>query len=149
MHITFNKYTSDKSIINLHPITNFQIFFKNKKGRCNELTLNEYQTEAMRTASGMCEKCNDNLMLNGAMGLNGEAGEVIDILKKYMFQGHKLDTEHIAKELGDCLWYIAVCAKGAGYTLDEIAEMNKAKLRKRYPDGFEADKSIHRSEGDI
>ena len=77
------------------------------------------------------------------------AGEVIDILKKYMFQGHKLDTEHIAKELGDCLWYIAVCAKGAGYTLDEIAEMNKPKLRKRYPDGFETDKSLHRAEGDI
>ena len=113
------------------------------------MTLNQYQTEAMRTASGMCEKCNDTLILNGAMGLNGEAGEVIDILKKHIFQGHKLDTEHIAKELGDCLWYIAVCAKGAGYTLDEIAEINKAKLRKRYPDGFEADKSLHRAEGDI
>ena len=113
------------------------------------MKMNEYQTEAMRTASGMCEKCNDNLILNGAMGLNGEAGEVIDILKKHIFQGHKLDTEHIAKELGDCLWYIAVCAKGAGYSLDEIAEMNKAKLRKRYPDGFEADKSLHRAKGDI
>ena len=113
------------------------------------MTFNEYQTEAMRTASGMCEKCNDNLILNGAMGLNGEAGEVIDILKKYMFQGHKLDTEHIAKELGDCLWYIAVCAKGAGYTLDEIAQINVNKLRNRYPDGFEIEKSIHRAEGDI
>ena len=113
------------------------------------MTLNEYQTEAMRTASGMTNACDENLILNGAMGLNGEAGEVIDILKKYMFQGHRLDTEHIARELGDCLWYIAVCAKGAGYTLDEIAEMNKAKLRKRYPDGFEADKSLHRAEGDI
>ena len=113
------------------------------------MTLNEYQTEAMRTASGMCEKCNDNLILNGAMGLNGEAGEVIDILKKHIFQGHKLDTEHIAKELGDCLWYIAVCAKGAGYTLDEISQMNVDKLRKRYPDGFEIEKSIHRAKGDI
>ena len=113
------------------------------------MTLNEYQAEAMRTASGVTAASDENLMLNGAMGLNGEAGEVIDILKKYMFQGHKLDTEHIAKELGDCLWYIAVCAKGAGYTLDEIAEMNKAKLRKRYPNGFESDKSLHREKGDI
>ena len=113
------------------------------------MTLNEYQTEAMRTASGITCDSSENLMLNGAMGLNGEAGEVIDILKKHIFQGHKLDTEHIAKELGDCLWYIAVCAKGAGYTLDEIAEMNKSKLRKRYPDGFETDKSLHRAEGDI
>ena len=113
------------------------------------MTLNEYQTEAMRTASGMTASSNENLMLNGAMGLNGEAGEVIDILKKHMFQGHDLDVEHIAKECGDCLWYLAILAKGAGYTLDEIAEMNKAKLRKRYPDGFEADKSLHRTEGDI
>lgn len=113
------------------------------------MTLNQYQTEAMRTASGVTAASEENLMLNGAMGLNGEAGEVIDILKKHIFQGHKLDTEHIAKELGDCLWYIAVCAKGAGYTLDEIAEMNKAKLRKRYPEGFEADKSLHRAEWDI
>lgn len=113
------------------------------------MTLNEYQTEAMRTASGVANACDENLMLNGAMGLNGEAGEVIDIFKKYMFQGHELDVAHIAKELGDCLWYIAILAKGAGYTLDEIAEMNKAKLRKRYPDGFEVEKSLHRAEGDI
>lgn len=113
------------------------------------MTLDEYQIEAMRTASGITITGNDNLILNGAMGLNGEAGEVIDILKKYMFQGHKLDTEHIAKELGDCLWYIAVCANGAGYTLDEIAQMNVSKLRNRYPDGFEVEKSLHRAKGDI
>ena len=113
------------------------------------MTLNQYQTEAMRTASGVTASSDENLMLNGAMGLNGGAGEVIDVLTKHIFQGHKLDKEHIAKELGDCLWYIAVCAKGAGYTLDEIAEINKSKLRKRYPDGFEADKSLHRAEGDI
>ena len=113
------------------------------------MTLNQYQAEAMRTASGVTAASEENLMLNGAMGLNGEAGEVIDILKKHIFQGHKLDTDHIAKEIGDCLWYVAVCAKGAGYTLDEIAEMNKAKLRNRYPDGFESDKSLHRAEGDI
>ena len=113
------------------------------------MTLNEYQKEAMRTASGMCKQCNDNLLLNGTMGLNGEAGEVIDILKKHMFQGHELDREHIAKELGDCLWYIAVAAEGAGYTLDEIAEMNKVKLRSRYPEGFEIEKSTNRQTGDI
>ena len=113
------------------------------------MTLNEYQTEAMRTASGVTSASDENLMLNGAMGLNGEAGEVIDILKKHMFQGHDLDVEHIAKECGDCLWYLAILAKGAGYTLDEIAEMNKEKLRKRYPDEFEAGRSLHRSIGDI
>ena len=113
------------------------------------MKMNEYQNEAMRTASGVTASSDENLMLNGAMGLNGEAGEVIDILKKHIFQGHKLDTEQIAKELGDCLWYIDVCAKGAGYTLDEIAQMNVDKLLKRYPDGFEIEKSLHRAERDI
>lgn len=113
------------------------------------MTLNEYQKEAMRTVSGIVEINSENLMLQGAMGLNGEAGEVIDILKKYMFQGHDLDKDHIAKECGDCLWYLAILSKGAGYTLDEIAEMNKEKLRKRYPDGFEAERSLHRAIGDI
>ena len=113
------------------------------------MTLNEYQQEAMRTASGITNASQDNLLLNGVMGLNGEAGEVIDILKKHIFQGHELDKKHIAKELGDCLWYIAIAAKGAGYMLDEIAEMNKAKLRSRYPDGFETEKSTHRKSEDI
>ena len=113
------------------------------------MTLNEYQTEAMRIASGMCEKCNENLILNGAMGLCGESGEIIDLLKKNMFQGHDIDKEHLAKECGDVLWYVAILANGLGYRLDEIGEMNKAKLRKRYPDGFEIEKSIHRAEGDI
>ena len=113
------------------------------------MTLDEYQTEAMRAAAGVAAASDENLMLNGAMGLNGEAGEVIDILTKHMFQGHDLDVEHIAKECGDCLWYLAILAKGAGYTLDEIAEMNKEKLRKRYPDGFEAGRSLHRSIEDI
>ena len=108
------------------------------------MTLNEYQNEAMRTASGMCNKCKENLLMNGVMGLNGEAGEVIDILKKHLFQGHELDKKHIAEELGDCLWYIAVTAEAIGYKLDDIAELNKEKLRSRYPLGFESDKSINR-----
>lgn len=109
------------------------------------MTFNEYQKEAMRIASGM----SGYLLLNGVMGLNGEAGECIDIVKKYMFQGHELDKEHIAKELSDCLWYIAVAAEGIGYKLDDIAEMNVEKLRKRYPDGFSTERSVNRGKGDI
>lgn len=113
------------------------------------MTLNEYQIEAMRTASGVTAASDENLILNGAMGLCGESGEIIDLLKKNVFQGHDLDKKHLAKECGDVLWYLAVLAKGLGYDLDEIAEMNKTKLRKRYTDGFEVEKSIHRAEGDI
>lgn len=113
------------------------------------MTFNEYQKEAMRTASGVSVSSNDNLLLNGVMGLNGEAGECIDIVKKHIFQGHELDKNHIAKELSDCLWYIAVAAEGIGHKLDDIAEMNVEKLRKRYPDGFSTERSVNREKGDI
>lgn len=102
---------------------------------------NEYQAAAMRTAN---ELSDDDLVLNGALGLAGESGEVADHLKKHMFQGHEFDKKHVAKELGDICWYIAIAAKGLGYTLEEIMQMNVEKLSARYPDGFDPDKSINR-----
>lgn len=113
------------------------------------MTFNEYQQETMRTASCEMNTNINPLLLNGVMGLNGEAGEALDIVKKYIFQGHPLNREHIAKELSDCAWYLAVAAEGCGYTLEEIINMNVEKLRKRYPDGFSVEKSLHRAEGDI
>lgn len=111
------------------------------------MTINEYQKEALRTESGM-----DNTyprILNGLMGLNGEAGEAIDILKKNLFQGHELDREHLAKELGDVAWYLAVSADAIGYKLEDILQMNVEKLKQRYPDGFKAELSINRNKNDI
>ena len=95
------------------------------------MTPNEYQKEALRTASGMSQEY--PRILNGLMGLNGEAGECIDILKKHLFQGHDLDREHMAKELGDVAWYLAVSADAIGYDLETIFQMNIDKLRARYP----------------
>ena len=69
------------------------------------MTINQYQKEAMRTASGKCRS-----LANCAMGLAGEAGECTDIIKKHLFHDHELDREHLAKELGDVAWYLAVCA---------------------------------------
>lgn len=89
-----------------------------------------------------------NRLINGLMGLNGEAGEAIDILKKHLFQGHDLDREHLAKELGDVAWYLAVSADALGYSLEQILQMNIDKLRARYPDGFEAERSLHRASED-
>lgn len=81
--------------------------------------------------------------------LNGEAGEAIDILKKHLFQGHELDTAHMAKELGDVAWYLAVSANAIGYDLETIMQMNVDKLKARYPDGFDAEHSLHRDQDDI
>lgn len=105
------------------------------------MTGEEYQKHAMRTASHLLD---EELILNGVLGLNGEAGEVSDALKKWKFQGHEFDMEHIAYELGDCLWYIAIMAKGIGKSLDEIMDMNVHKLMVRYPDGFDKKRSINR-----
>lgn len=111
------------------------------------MTLNEYQQLALRTEAGMLK--NYPRIFNGLMGLNGEAGECIDILKKHLFHGHELDKEHIAKELGDVLWYVAQSADALGYTLEEIAQMNDDKLAARYPNGFEVERSLNRKEGDV
>lgn len=111
------------------------------------MTINEYQKAALRTASSENEKY--PRILNGLMRLNGEAGEAIDILKKHLFHGHDLDKEHLAKELGDVAWYLAVSADAIGYDLETILQMNVDKLMKRYPDGFDTEKSKHRQENDI
>lgn len=107
------------------------------------MTGNEYQKEALRTASGMNYE-HHGMLINGVLGLCGEAGEVADIVKKATFQGHELDTKHIAEELGDCAWYLAIAAAAIGMELDDVFEMNKAKLRERYPDGFSHEIVRHR-----
>ena len=111
------------------------------------MTVNEYQQAALRTVPDR-DKTDDNL-LNGLMGLNGEAGECIDLLKKHLFQGHELDKEHLAKELGDVAWYLAVSADAIGYDLETVFQMNIDKLKARYPDGFDSTKSVERKEGDV
>lgn len=111
------------------------------------MTGNEYQISAMRTSSKTISA--DQHLINGALGLAGEAGEVADIVKKAYMQGHELNREHIAKELGDICWYIAETATAIGYDLDTIMQMNIDKLKKRYPDGFTTERSQNREKGDI
>ena len=112
------------------------------------MTINEYQKEAMRTASGMNYE-HHGMLMNAALGICGEGGEVADIVKKATFQGHTLDREHVAKELGDVAWYIAVGAQAIGYDLETILQMNVDKLKARYPTGFSTEASLHRAEGDV
>lgn len=105
-------------------------------------TPDDYQKAALRTARHV-----DNsyaLLQEGLMGLNGEAGECIDILKKYLFQGHGLDREHLAEELGDVAWYLAVSAHAIGWTLEDVLKKNIEKLEARYPEGFDAERSVNR-----
>lgn len=111
------------------------------------MTINEYQKLAMTTLNPtLGEK---DILLNSVMGLCGEAGEAIDIVKKWLMHGHALDREHLAKELGDIAWYLAEAATALGLPLEQILQANIDKLRARYPEGFETERSIHRAEGDL
>lgn len=106
------------------------------------LTANEYQQKAMTTLNPELSK--RDVLLNGVMGLCGESGEVIDIVKKHLHQGHELDKQKLAKELGDVAWYLAETAYALDLSLEEVLRGNLEKLKKRYPSGFDSDKSIHR-----
>ena len=89
-------------------------------------------------------------VLYAAIGMCGEAGEVSELVKKYAYHGHAIDKDHLARELGDVLWYVTYMAHLFGYSLGEIMVMNREKLAKRYPDGkFDAERSRNRKEGDI
>lgn len=112
------------------------------------MTGNEYQKLAMRTCSIECMTNWRAKLEHAVFGLNSEAGEVAGILQKE-FQGHVMSSEHMKKELGDCLWMIAEACDALGFHLEDVMTENIEKLRKRYPEGFDADRSIHREEGDI
>lgn len=106
------------------------------------MTINEYQKLALTFLNPTLKE--KDVLINGVMGLCGEAGEAIDLVKKHLAQGHVLDKERLAKELGDIAWYLAETAYVLGYSLEEILQMNIDKLQKRYPNGFSVEQSINR-----
>ena len=105
---------------------------------------NEYQRLAMTTLNPELSK--RDVLINSVRGLCGEAGEAIDIVKKWMAHGHELDRDHLAKELGDIAWYLAEAATALDIPLEDILRGNIEKLRRRYPEGFRTEDSIHRKE---
>lgn len=106
------------------------------------MTVNEYQKLAIRTL-GLTRSKRD-LLINGVMGLCGESGEAIDIVKKWMAQGHELDKKHLTEELGDVAWYLAETATALDLSLEDILQANIDKLKKRYPEGFDTERSVNR-----
>lgn len=108
------------------------------------MELQEYANEVRRTYAGS-DGLYEKLCL-GALGLAGESGEVVDLIKKTLFQEHELDVDSLLDEMGDVLWYLTLICDALGVSLEVPMLLNVAKLRKRYPDGFEAWRSIHREE---
>ena len=105
---------------------------------------NDYQKQALRTLNPDLNK--KDVLINGVMGLCGEAGECIDIVKKHLAQGHALDKDKLVKELGDVAWYLAETAYALDVDLESVLQGNLDKLRMRYPDGFDAQQSMDRKE---
>ncbi len=108
------------------------------------MTINEYQTLAMTTLNPALDK--KAVLVNSVMGLCGESGEAIDLVKKWLHQGHELDKEKLAKELGDIAWYLAEAAYALDLPLEAILQGNIDKLKARYPEGFATEKSVNRTE---
>ena len=106
-----------------------------------------YELDVLRTAPS--DVSQHELLEQGIVGLSGEAGECIDIYKKFRWRGHDIDTEHLALELGDVAWYLTLTAHAIGYTLEEILTMNIEKRKKRYPNGFDSGLSVNRESTDI
>jgi NTP pyrophosphatase (non-canonical NTP hydrolase) len=108
------------------------------------VNFDEYQKMALRTAKVASRT---ERLTEGALGLGGETGEVVDHIKKHRYQGHDLNIDHLKGELGDVLWYVATMAYAVGLDLSEVAGANVAKLRERYPDGFDPKRSRDRGDG--
>lgn len=111
------------------------------------MQINEYQKLAMRTCS-IPQDDTGAMLTHAIFGLNSEAGEVAGIFQK-TYQGHEVDPEHVKKELGDCCWMIAEACTALGFDLEDVMQTNIDKLRKRFPEGFDAYRDQHRVKGDI
>lgn len=105
------------------------------------LSMNEYQQKAARTIN---KKLTPEKMLDHALHeIASEVGEIHGLYQKEL-QGHEFSVEKLKKEIGDLLWGIAELCEVYGFTLEEVARMNNAKLENRYPEGFTEERSIHR-----
>lgn len=109
------------------------------------MTGNEYQNLAARTIA--CIK-KEHKIAHALHGMSAEVGELHGLYQK-KYQGHKFDEEHAKKEVGDILWMIAEYCTANGWNLEDIMELNIEKLKARYPDGFSAERSLHRRAGDV
>lgn len=107
------------------------------------ITMNSYQQLARRTQNR--ELAPDYRIEHATWGLAAEVGEVLGIFQKTR-QGHGLAVERVIDELGDVLWFAAELCDCLGLTMGQVANLNIEKLKRRYPDGFSEERSVHRDE---
>jgi NTP pyrophosphatase (non-canonical NTP hydrolase) len=110
------------------------------------MQINEYQEKVKRTMNFWGTPA--EIVCNMCLGITGEAGEVVDYIKKIVFHGHKFSKDKLIEELGDVLWYFTMLTSICDIQIDEIMRKNIEKLRKRYPNGFTCEDSINREKND-
>lgn len=110
------------------------------------LTLDEYQQLSKRTMNTALNF--EETSRHALHGMASEVGEIHGLFQKF-YQGHEVDAEHVMKEVGDLLWMIAEFCTVHGWSMGAVAQKNVDKLKARYPQGFCAEQSLHRKEGDV
>lgn len=118
-------------------------YIKNRKVRIRHMTFADYQTLARRTQNKELAKTDKRE--HALMGLMSEVGEIAAIYQK-KHQGHPISTSEVALELGDLLWFASELCDVLGYDMETVAKWNIDKLRRRYPEGFDAQRSLNREE---
>lgn len=106
------------------------------------MNFNEYQKLAARTMPTGAG------YLHALHGMASEVGEIHALYQK-VFQGREIDYEHVLKEVGDLLWFVAEFCTIHGVNMGDVAEMNIDKLKKRFPEGFNVDRDMNREQGDV
>lgn len=112
-------------------------------------TLVDYQEAAMRTAKTFAPKTfstEEMDLLHAALGVSSDAGELVDAIKKHLIYGKELDKQNVVEEIGDVMWFCALCCRAIGEDLDYIAQMNIGKLMQRYPDKYTDQAAIARAD---
>lgn len=108
------------------------------------MNIRDFQTLSVRTMNKELTK--EQAISNMIFGANGELGEVTDILKKHLYQGHRINKQHLSEEIGDTLFYIVNLCTLFNLDIEDILQGNVDKLRNRYPEGFDSAKSINRND---
>lgn len=106
------------------------------------MTLEQYQKDSYINIQPHTDE--KDLILNWAIGLSEEVGEVMKNIKHAYWGSEQFSDSEMAKELGDVLWYLSALAYSLGLNLQTIGELNQKKLDFRFGDGFTAEKSRNR-----
>ena len=85
-------------------------------------------------------------LLHATLGISGEAGELLDAVKKTFIYNKPLDRENAIEELGDLLWYIALACRTLDISMEDVMKINIDKLSKRYPDKYTDANAIARAD---